>query len=83
MDALVGHYKLAPAVTVIVVRYGPRLFAQLTGQPGAELFATSPTEVFWKVVDAQASFELGPDGKASRLVLHQNGRDQAAPRITD
>lgn len=81
MDGLVGRYQLAPAVVVTIVPYNGKLFAQLTGQQGAEVFPTSPTEVFWKVVDAQATFDRGPDGKATRLVLHQNGRDQPAPRI--
>jgi CubicO group peptidase (beta-lactamase class C family) len=81
MAALAGRYQLAPAMVVTIVPYNGRLFAQLTGQQGAEIFPTSSTEVFWKVVDAQATFDRGADGKATRLVLHQNGRDQPAPRI--
>ena len=37
--------------------------------------------MFWKVVDAQATFTLGKDGRATSLTLHQNGRDLPAPRI--
>ena len=81
IDGLAGRYQLAPAVVVTIVPYNDRLFAQLTGQQGAEIFPTSPTEVFWKTVDAQATFDRGPDGVATRLVLHQNGRDLPAPRV--
>jgi D-alanyl-D-alanine-carboxypeptidase/D-alanyl-D-alanine-endopeptidase len=36
--------------------------------------------VFWKVVDAQATFTLGQDGRARSVTLHQGGRDLPAPR---
>ena len=35
----------------------------------------------YKVVGAQITFEPGPDGRAARLILHQNSRDQMAERI--
>ena len=81
LDALAGRYQLAPQVIVTVTRDGAHLFAQLTGQGAFEVFPESPTEVFWKVVDAQATFTLGPDGRATSLTLHQNGRDLPAPRL--
>jgi hypothetical protein len=34
-----------------------------------------------KVVDAQITFEVGTEGRATAAVLHQNGRDQRATRI--
>ena len=81
MDALVGVYALAPQMIVTVTRDGDHLMAQLTGQTAFEIFPESPTEVFWRVVDAQATFTLGKDGRAESLTLHQNGRDLPAPRI--
>jgi|GEM_PF-185669 len=81
MDALVGRYALAPDVTVTVTRDGEHLMAQLSGQSPFEIFPESATEVFWKVVDAQATFKLGADGRAESLTLHQNGRDLPAPRL--
>ena len=81
LDALVGTYQLAPQVSVTVAREGELLYAQLTGQGRLEVFPESPTTVFWKVVDAQATFTLGPDGRATALTLHQNGRNLPAPRI--
>ena len=56
--------------------------AQLTGQPYAEIFPESETEFFYKVVNAQLSFVQKADGKIESLVLHQNGIDQTAKKIS-
>ena len=40
-------------------------------------------EFFYKIVDAQISFQAENQGQATALVLHQNGRDQTANRISD
>jgi len=40
-----------------------------------------PPPPFTDIVAAQLSFVPGPDGKASAVVLHQNGKDQTAPRV--
>jgi CubicO group peptidase (beta-lactamase class C family) len=79
LDAVVGRYQLGPA-TATITRTDGRLFAQLTGQPAYELFPESATDFFFKVVDAQVKFQLGPDGRATGLVLHQNGRDLTGKR---
>jgi CubicO group peptidase (beta-lactamase class C family) len=81
LDALTGTYQLGPQATVTITREGEHLYAQLTGQGRFEVFPSSLTEVFWKVVDAQATFTLGPDGRATALTLSQNGRDLPAPRV--
>ena len=80
LDRLVGRYQMAPQFFVTVTRDGDHLFAQLTGQAAYEIFAERPTDFFWKIVDAQLSFTLGPDGRATGLVLHQNGRDSPGAR---
>jgi hypothetical protein len=64
-----------------VTREGTQLFAQLTGQPRAKIFAKSDSEFFYKIVQAQISFQVDARGQATGLVLHQNGRDMNAPRI--
>ena len=63
-----------------ITRDGDHLMAQLTGQGAFEVFPESSTAVFWKIVDAQATFTLGKDGRATSLTLHQNGRDLPAPQ---
>jgi len=80
LEALVGRYQMAPAVSMTITRTDDRLFAQLTGQLSFEIFPESATAFFFKVVDAQLTFQLGPDGHATGLILHQNGRDLPGKR---
>jgi len=58
-----------------------RLMVQASGQDEFEVFPESDTRFFYRIVDAQLTFESTPDGPAAALVLHQNGRDQRATRI--
>jgi bla regulator protein blaR1 len=81
LDRYSGDYQLAPSAVMTVTREGNQLFAQLTGQPKTEIFAQSEGEFFYKIVKAQISFESDAQGHATGLVLHQNGRTIAAPRI--
>ena len=53
---------------------------QATGQQKFEVYPESPTEFFYKVVDAQLTFKLDKDGKAEELILHQNGQHMPAKR---
>jgi len=80
LERLVGRYQMAPQFFITVTRDGGHLFAQLTGQSAYEVFPESQTAFFWKIVDAQLSFQIGPDGRATGVVLHQNGRDTPATR---
>ena len=86
MDRLVGRYVLRPGLDFHVARSpgsrgAERLMVQLTGQSAGQVFATSEWEWFYKSVGAQLSFEPGADGRAARLVLHQNGLDTVAVRV--
>lgn len=80
LERLVGSYRFERFI-IAVTRLGNRLFAQLSDQPPFEVFAVSDTEFFYRVVDAQLTFELGPDGLAAALVLHQNKKDHRGSRI--
>lgn len=80
-QAFVGQYQLAPNFILTVTLDGDQLYAQATGQQRAAIFPESSAQFFLKVVNAQLSFELGPDGRPTSLTLHQNGRDRQAKRI--
>ncbi|HWW02370.1 MAG TPA: serine hydrolase [Candidatus Acidoferrum sp.] len=81
-DAFVGKYDYGAGQAIMTVsREGDRLFAQLTGQPKFEIFPKSPTEFFWKVVDAQVQFVKNDAGKITKAIHHQGGRTFDAPRI--
>ncbi len=75
-----GDYELAPAFILTVTREGDRLMTQATGQQKFEIFPSSDTEFFLKVVDARITFVRSPDGTVDQLVLHQGGRDMPAKR---
>lgn len=81
LDGYVGRYQIAPAVFLMVTREDSHLFVQLTDQGSFEVFADSNTTFFWKVVDAQITFETDAAGKATGVVLHQMGRDLKARRL--
>lgn len=53
---------------------------KLTGQPALPVHATQPDHFVYDVVDAALTFARDAAGAVTALVLHQNGRDQRAPR---
>jgi hypothetical protein len=77
----VGKYQFNFGVLDVVLK-SDHLEAQLTGQAAHPIFASSKDKFFYKVVDAQLDFERDGGGKVIAVVLHQNGRDRRAPRIT-
>lgn len=80
-DTYLGTYAITPKVVFTITRDGDHLFAQLTGQPKAEIFPESERDYFYKAVDAQITFVTGSNGRATELILHQNGRDAHAKRF--
>jgi serine-type D-Ala-D-Ala carboxypeptidase/endopeptidase len=80
-DGYVGRYQLSPVFIVTVTREGDHLYAQATNQPRFEIFAEDDHNFFLKVVDAQLTFVVDANGRATSVVLHQGGRDTPANRI--
>lgn len=83
LNAYAGAYQLGPNAVMTVTRDAARLFTQLTGQGKVEVRPVSEREFAAMNVDARVTFEVDGQGKVSRLVLHQNGQERAAPRIGD
>lgn len=83
LDKYVGRYELLPGFHVMLTRENTKLFAQATGQPKVEVFPETPTTFFYKVVDAQLSFNVDADGHVTGLTLHQSGREMPAKRLED
>ena len=54
---------------------------QPTGQSKAELFPSSETDFFLKVVEARITFVKDEQGKVTELILSQNGRKMPAKKI--
>jgi len=80
-DSYVGRYELVPNVDFTITRDGAHLFVQLTGQANFEIFPEGERDFFYKVVDAQITFVTDANGRATELILHQNGFDQHAKRV--
>ena len=82
-DRYVGHYSFLGTTIMTVSRDGDRFLTQLTGQPQVPIFAKSEREFFAKAVDAQFTLVTDDRGEATQLVLHQNGQDITAPRMSE
>jgi serine-type D-Ala-D-Ala carboxypeptidase/endopeptidase len=78
----VGRYQFNFGALLDVALKGDHLEAQLGAQPAFPIFASAKDRFFYKVVDAQLDFERDAEGKAIAVVLHQNGRNMRAPRVT-
>jgi D-alanyl-D-alanine-carboxypeptidase/D-alanyl-D-alanine-endopeptidase len=76
-----GEFQLAPGFTLTVTSEEDKLFVQATGQPRFQVYPSSETEFFYKVVDAQITFVKDSTGRVTGLVLHQGGRDMECARI--
>ena len=89
LEHYTGRYRLGQGALEVTLD-GGRLFAQVLGQvngqaiagPKFELFAESEKKFFAKVSNSQVSFETGPEGPATSLILHKAGRDIPAPRLS-
>jgi CubicO group peptidase (beta-lactamase class C family) len=81
LDRYVGRYQLAPAFVLTVTREGDGLFVQATGQPRAQVFPMSEREFFYKIVEARITFVTDATGRATSLVLLQNGADMPAKKM--
>ena len=83
LDRYVGTYKYADNDFVVVTREGDHLAETESGQEKLELFAESARDFFFKVADAQITFETGPDGNVTAAVWHQDGQDQRGVRVPE
>lgn len=80
---LCGCYQLAENFVFDVHLKGDEVWVGITNQPAQQVFAKSPTEWFYRSVDAALIFELDPSGIPLALVVHQNGLKQRAKRVGD
>ena len=78
----VGKYQFAFGAVLDVTLSEDQLSAQLTGQSSLPIYPNARDEFFYKVVDARLTYERDAAGKIAAVVLHQNGQDMRAARIT-
>jgi CubicO group peptidase (beta-lactamase class C family) len=77
----VGKYQVASGPEIAITLSGDQLSAQLTAQPSLPVYPEGKDAFFYKVVDAQLTFERDAQGKVVAVVLHQNGQQIRAQRI--
>lgn len=76
-----GKYELQPTFIISIVVRENRLFAQATGQPEFEIFATEKDEFFLKAVAAEVSFNRNSNDVVESLTLKQGGQVMPAKKI--
>jgi CubicO group peptidase (beta-lactamase class C family) len=71
LDAFPGRYVM-PLHVLTLTREGDRVYAQLAGQGRLRVYPESPTELFYKAVDARLSFKMNrKTGRAFMVTLKQ------------
>ena len=80
LKSYTGYYVMTPEFGLTVTMVDDRLMVQATGQDGFPVYAASQTKFFYTVVDAEITFVCDKEGRAGKLILHQNGRDLEAFR---
>jgi len=80
-DLYVGEYELSPVFKITVTKEDNRLYAQATNQPKLELFPTSETDFFLRVVKADIKFVKNEQGQVIGLALFQNGQQAPGKKI--
>jgi D-alanyl-D-alanine-carboxypeptidase/D-alanyl-D-alanine-endopeptidase len=81
MGDYLGKYRFDFGILDVALKSG-HLEAQLTGQAYFQIYPNAKDKFFYKIVDARLDFERDAGGKVAAVVLHQNGRDMRAPRMT-
>ena len=80
LDSLVGEYELRPGFVLTITRDGERLMGKATGQGKLELRAESETQFYVNEADAQVTFVKDDEGKVTKLILRQGGRETEGKR---
>jgi len=80
LERLVGVYTLDDGRVITVTRKAAMLFAGMTGYPGGQVLAETPTIFFAPGLDVQMTFEIGATGPANAVVVHINGATIRAVR---
>ena len=78
-DGYTGSYGMSSFV-IGIVREGDHLFAEINGRKN-EIFPEGSREYLFRAFDAQITFVIDGNGRATELVWHEGGTDLRASRI--
>jgi CubicO group peptidase (beta-lactamase class C family) len=76
----VGSFELQKGFDLVVTLENGRLMTQATGQDKIPIYAESETRFFPTAMPAEIEFFKDDQGKASYLILHQNGQEMKAQK---
>jgi peptidase E len=82
-EACVGRYEIFSPLELIITLEGEQVFAQYGSQSRHAIFPESEDRFFWKIVNAQVSFEKDLNGQVVSIVVHQNGGDMRGVKRQD
>jgi hypothetical protein len=82
LESLAGEYEVAPGRMLTITVEGGQLFGQ-PANGGAKLALTHDTGTTFAVAGRPMTltFTLGADGRATALVMRQNGNERTLPRV--
>ena len=81
LETYVGKYALTPNFIITVTREDQQLFLQATGQPKFEVYPSSRTKFYLKVVEANIVFNSDETGTIISLTLNQGGQSPTGKKI--
>jgi CubicO group peptidase (beta-lactamase class C family) len=84
LQRYVGVYRMQSGANMQISLENNQLFSKLATQPAIPIFPESKTMFFPKVVDAEIEFTKDDaGGRPTDLILHQNGQNMSATRLSD
>ncbi|MBA4054888.1 MAG: hypothetical protein C0490_09265 [Marivirga sp.] len=83
LESYIGKYELAPGFILTISRENNQLKAQATGQPEFPVFPKSKNVFYYKVVEAQLTFNQNEKGVVESVTLHQGGRDIVGKKLKE
>ena len=83
LSKYVGTYAIAPRFNMTITLVDGQLISQMPGQGTVPLVPESEVKFSRKGTSAEIEFPKDEKGPASQVILHQNGRDTTAKRLSD
>lgn len=83
LNTYAGKYELQPGFIITVSNEDGKLMTQATGQGEFQVFASSETRFYLKVVEAEIEFMKNDEGVVDSLILFQGGREMKAMKMND
>jgi hypothetical protein len=81
LEGLTGEYEFAPGRTIAITLEGGQLHGQPSGGEKRPLVHVSGATFSAADSPISLTFTLGADGRATAVVMRQNGRERTLPKV--